>query len=134
MGVVAIGVKVFIVHGGHFNVGDDFEIGIDNWRKTFVCVVDEGGFGIRVLIENTVGGNNVMVWWFDWFVCLWDVIGEFDVGFCLDICYVHVGGEELVGVVECVCVIIGCVDLVYVNDSCDVFDFGADWYVNLGFG
>jgi len=62
------------------------------------------------------------------------VEGFEEVGFVFDICYVWVGGIELGLVVEKVCLIIGCIDFVYVNDSCDVFDFGVDWYVNFGVG
>ena len=61
----AIGAKGLIVHGGHINKGEDLEIGFDNWRKTFAYAAKEGGLGIRVLIENTAGGDNACVRRFD---------------------------------------------------------------------
>jgi deoxyribonuclease IV len=36
-----------IVHAGHLNMADDAELGIDNWRKTFQRVADDGGFPLR---------------------------------------------------------------------------------------
>jgi deoxyribonuclease-4 len=71
---------------------------------------------------------------FDRLAGLWDAIGEFGVGFCLDTCHAHAGGEELVGIVERVRAITGRVDLVHANDSRDAFDSGADRHANLGSG
>jgi deoxyribonuclease IV len=130
----AIGAKGLIVHGGHLNANDDPAIGFDNWRKTFSRAADEGGFGLPILIENTAGGNNAMVRRFDRLARLWDVIGEFGPGFCLDTCHAHAGGEELVGIVERVLAITGRIDLVHANDSRDEFDSGADRHANFGTG
>jgi deoxyribonuclease-4 len=133
-GAAAVGAKALIVHGGHLNAGDDPEIGIDNWRKTFARAADEGGLGIRVLIENTAGGNNAIARRFDRLARLWDAIGEFDVGFCLDTCHAHAGGEELLGIVDRVKAITGSVDLVHANNSRDAFGSGADRHANLQSG
>jgi deoxyribonuclease-4 len=130
----AIGAKGLIVHGGHLNANDDPAVGFDNWRKTFSRAADEGGFGLPILIENTAGGNNAMVRRFDRLARLWDVIGEFSPGFCLDTCHAHAGGEELVGIVERVLSITGRIDLVHANDSRDEFDSGADRHANFGTG
>jgi deoxyribonuclease-4 len=130
----AIGAKGLIVHGGHVNANDDPAVGFDNWRKTFSRAADEGGFGLPVLIENTAGGNNAMARRFDRLARLWDVIGEFGPGFCLDTCHAHAGGEELVGIVERVLAITGRIDLVHANDSRDEFDSGADRHANFGTG
>src|SRR5256714_10098504 len=54
----AVGAKGLIVHGGHIDKGEDLELGFDNWRKTFAYAAKSGGLGIRVLIENTAGGDN----------------------------------------------------------------------------
>jgi deoxyribonuclease IV len=129
-----IGAKGLIVHGGHLNAADDPAIGIDNWRKTFSRAADDGGFGLPVLIENTAGGNNAMVRRFDRLARLWDAIGEFGPGFCLDTCHAHAGGEELVGIVDRVLAITGRIDLVHANNSRDEFDSGADRHANFDSG
>ena len=130
----AVGARGLIVHGGHVNAGDDPEIGVDNWRKTFARAVDDGGFGLPILIENTAGGNNAMARRFDRLARLWDAIGEFDPGFVLDTCHAHAGGEELAGIVERVKAITGRVDLVHANNSRDAFDSGADRHANMADG
>ena len=56
------------------------------------------------------------------------------VGFCLDTCHAHAGGEELVGLVDRVKAITGRIDLVHANDSRDAFDSGADRHANFGDG
>ncbi|MDT4893797.1 MAG: deoxyribonuclease [Pseudonocardiales bacterium] len=131
----SVGAKGLIVHGGHLNAADDPAVGVDNWRKTFARVADEsGGFPLPVLIENTAGGNNAMARRFDRLAMLWDAVGEFGVGFCLDTCHAHAGGEELPGIVDRVLAITGRIDLVHANDSRDAFDSGADRHANLGAG
>ncbi len=129
-----IGAKGLIVHGGHVNAGDDPAIGCDNWRKTFARAGDEGGFGLPILIENTAGGTNAMARRFDRLARLWDAIGEFGPGFCLDTCHAHAGGEDLTGIVDRVLAITGRIDLVHANDSRDSFDSGADRHANFGSG
>jgi deoxyribonuclease-4 len=130
----SIAAKGLIVHGGHMNAADDPAVGFDNWRKTFSRAADEGGFGLPILIENTAGGNNAMARRFDRLAQLWDVIGDFDPGFCLDTCHAHAGGEELAGIVARVIAITGRIDLVHANDSRDEFDSGADRHANFGSG
>jgi deoxyribonuclease-4 len=130
-----IGAKALIVHGGHVNAGDDPAIGVDNWRKAFSRVADEsGGYPIQILIENTAGGTNAMARRFDRLARLWDAVGEFGVGFCLDTCHAHAGGEDLSGIVDRVKAITGRIDLVHANDSRDSFDSGADRHANFGSG
>src|ERR1700761_8867202 len=130
----AIGAKGLIVHGGHVNAGDDPAVGIDNWRKTFARQADEGGFPLPILIENTAGGNNAMARRFDRLAMLWDAVGEFGAGFCLDTCHAYAGGEDLVGIVERVKAITGRIDLIHANDSKGGFDSGQDRHDNLGSG
>ncbi|MCU1655755.1 MAG: end [Pseudonocardiales bacterium] len=127
----AIGAKGLVVHGGHLNAADDPDIGVDNWRKTVTRAHDEGGFPLPVLLENTAGGNNAMARRFDRLAQLWDAIGEFGVGFVLDTCHAHAGGEDLAGIVERVKAITGRIDLVHANNSRDAFDSGADRHANL---
>jgi deoxyribonuclease-4 len=130
----AVGAKALIVHGGHVLGGDDPEVGFDNWRKTFSRAADDGGFGLPILIENTAGGTNAMVRKFDRLARLWDAIGEFGPGFCLDTCHAYAGGEELLGIVERVTAITGRIDLVHANNSRDTFDSGADRHANFTAG
>jgi deoxyribonuclease-4 len=134
VGAAGLGAKGIIVHGGHLNAGDDPEIGYDNWRKTFAYAENDGGFALPVLIENTAGGDNAMARRFDRLARLWDAVGDFGVGFCLDTCHAHAGGEDLVGIVDRVRAITGRIDLVHANDSRDLFDSGADRHANIGSG
>jgi deoxyribonuclease-4 len=130
----AIGARGLIVHGGHVTKTDDPDVGFDNWRKAFAQAADKGGFPVRILIENTAGGDCAIARRFDRLARLWDAIGEYEPGFCLDTCHAHAGGEDLLGIVERVKAITGRVDLVHANDSRDGFDSGADRHANFGNG
>jgi deoxyribonuclease-4 len=130
----AIGAKGLIVHGGHVTGADDPAVGIDNWRKVFAQAAETGGFGLPILIENTAGGTHAMARHLDRIAQLWEVIGEYGPGFCLDTCHAHAGGEDLDGIVERVRAITGRVDLIHANDSRDSFDSGADRHTNFGTG
>jgi deoxyribonuclease-4 len=127
----AIGAVGLIVHGGHVTKGEDLQVGIDNWVKTFERMTAP----LPILIENTAGGDHAMARRFDALARLWDAIGHFDnVGFCLDTCHAHAGGEDLVDVVDRAKAITGRIDLVHANDSRDAFDSGADRHANIGAG
>ncbi|MGQ0466073.1 MAG: deoxyribonuclease IV [Sporichthyaceae bacterium] len=125
-----VGAAGLIVHGGHVLKGDDPAVGVENWRKTFERLESP----IPVLIENTAGGEQAMARTFEALARLWDVVGEFGAGFCLDTCHAHAGGEELAGIVERVLAITGRIDLVHANDSKDAFDSGRDRHENFGAG
>jgi deoxyribonuclease IV len=129
-----VGAAAVIVHGGHVLKADDPAIGFDNWRK---CI-DGLDMRVRLLIENTAGGDNAMARRLERIAGLWDAIGQAKggdtVGFCLDTCHAHAGGEELVGLVDRVKAITGRIDLVHANDSRDAFDSGADRHANFGEG
>jgi deoxyribonuclease IV len=130
----AIGARGLIVHGGHVGKDDDPEKGFDNWRKA-VAATD---LKLPLLIENTAGGENAMTRYLERIARVWDAISTaegFDqVGFCLDTCHAHAGGNDLATVVEDVVKITGRIDLVHCNDSRDEFDSGADRHANLGQG
>lgn len=130
----SIGAKGLIVHGGHVNKSDDPEKGFDNWRKA----VEATDLKIPLLIENTAGGDNAMARYLDRIGRVWDAISTaegFDmVGFCLDTCHAHAGGNPLDTVVDDVRRITGRIDLVHANDSRDAFDSGADRHTNFGVG
>jgi deoxyribonuclease-4 len=127
----SLGAAGLIVHGGHVAKGDDPALGVENWVKTFERMTCP----LPVLVENTAGGDLAMARRFDALGRLWDAVGGFDgVGFCLDTCHAHAGGEELVGVVDRVKALTGRIDLVHCNDSRDAFGSGADRHANLGAG
>ncbi len=130
----SIGAKGLIVHGGHVGEGDDLTAGFENWRKTFAYAQEQGGFPVPVLIENTAGGDNAMARTLERLARLWDALDGFDVGFCLDTCHAHAGGEELSGLVDRVKAITGRIDLVHCNNSRDAFGTGADRHANLDKG
>ncbi|MCW2833174.1 MAG: deoxyribonuclease [Nocardioides sp.] len=129
-----IGAKGLIVHGGHVNKGDDPSVGFDNWRKA----IDATDLKIPLLIENTAGGDNAMTRYLERIAGVFDAISACEqadmVGFCLDTCHAHAGGNALETVVGDVLAITGRIDLVHCNDSRDDFDSGADRHANLGAG
>jgi len=133
-GAAKVGAKGLIVHGGHVEKADGLAAGFDNWRKTFAYAADKGGFATPVLIENTAGGDNACARRFDALARLWDAVGEFEVGFCLDTCHAHAGGEDLLDIVDRVKAITGRIDLIHANNSRDGFDSGRDRHDNLAVG
>jgi deoxyribonuclease IV len=133
-GARTVGAKGLIVHGGHVNAGDDLAAGLDNWRKLFAYAAEQGGFDTPVLIENTAGGDNACARRLEQLARLWDAVGDYGAGFCLDTCHAHAGGEDLVDIVDRVKAITGRIDLVHANDSKDEFDSGRDRHDNLGSG
>ncbi|MEJ7833204.1 MAG: deoxyribonuclease IV [Nocardioides sp.] len=134
----SIGAKGLIVHGGHVDkAGDDAELlakGFDNWRKA----IEATDLKVPLLIENTAGGDNAMTRYLDRIGRVWEAISTADgfemVGFCLDTCHAHAGGNALETVVDDVRRITGRIDLVHCNDSRDEFDSGADRHANFGAG
>ena len=134
----SIGAKALIVHGGHVDRAGDLAVGFANWRKAFEYAARDGGLPIRILIENTAGGDNAMARHLDRIAGVWDAIssaeGADDVGFCLDTCHAWAGGIELGDAVEKLRGITGRIDLVHANDSRDTFGSGADRHTNFGQG
>jgi len=132
-----LGALGIVVHGGHVQKDDDPESGFGNWAKTF----ERWDPPLPVLIENTAGGDGAMARRVDRVARLWEVFEDrldpavlAKVGFCLDTCHAHAGGEDLATVVDRVKAATGRVDLVHCNDSRDEFDSGADRHANLGAG
>jgi deoxyribonuclease-4 len=130
----SIGAKGLIVHGGHVTDADDPAQGYDNWRKA----VEQTDLKLPLLIENTAGGGNAMTRYLERIAGVWDAIGSASqsdmVGFCLDTCHAHAGGNALETLVDDVRGITGRIDLVHANDSRDAFDSGADRHANFGAG
>jgi deoxyribonuclease IV len=127
----AIGAKALIVHGGHVTRNDDLATGFDNWRKALEYAAKAGGFPLPILIENTAGGDRACARRLDNLARLWDAIGDFELGFCLDTCHAFCGGEELTTLIDRVRAITGRVDLVHANGARDGFDSGRDRHANL---
>ena len=129
-----IGAKGLFVHGGHVGKEDDPGVGFDNWRKA----IEATDLKIPLLIENTAGGDNAMARHLDRIAGVWDAISSTEqrdqVGFCLDTCHAHAGGNPMETVVDDVLAITGRIDLVHANDSRDAFDSGADRHANFGQG
>ena len=134
----SIGAKGLIVHGGHVDkAGDSAELlakGFDNWRKA----VAQTDLKVPLLIENTAGGTNAMTRYLDRIGRVFDAIagaeGSEKVGFCLDTCHAHAGGNDLTTIIDDVLRVTGRIDLLHANDSRDAFDSGADRHTNLGAG
>src|SRR5690606_15548656 len=101
-----LGAFGLVVHGGHVRRGEDPQVGIDNWRKLFERAVDSP-FEVPILVENTAGGDGALAKDFDMLARLWDAIGEFGAGFCLDTCHAYSAGWDLDTAVEKVMSITG---------------------------
>lgn len=133
-GAAAIGAVGVIVHGGHVTADDDPAVGVDNWRK---CI-DGLKLPVPIFIENTAGGANAMARTLERIGQLWDVVrtcdNAADVGFCLDTCHAHAGGNDLDTIVDDIRSITGRIDVVHANDSRDAFNSGADRHASLGQG
>ncbi|WP_235737528.1 deoxyribonuclease IV [Nocardioides alcanivorans] len=133
-----IGAKGLVVHGGHVDkAAEDPELlatGFDNWRKA----IEATDLKLPLLIENTAGGDHAMTRHLDRIKQVWEAIaqaaGSDNVGFCLDTCHAHAGGNALETVVDDVRAITGRIDLVHANDSRDEFNSGADRHANFGNG
>ncbi|MGH3693972.1 MAG: deoxyribonuclease IV [Pseudonocardiaceae bacterium] len=126
-----IGAHGLVVHGGHLTKGEDPAQGFENWRKMFDRQSTEGGFATRILVENTAGGDNAMARRFDSLARLWDAIGDYDVGFCLDTCHAYAAGEDLLDAVDRIRAITGRIDLVHCNNSRDEFGSARDRHAPL---
>src|ERR671922_3111184 len=72
-----------IVHGGHAE--DGVRRGFMRWRKVF----EEIDSPVRILIENTAGGENAMTRYVDNVAELWGRLADFEVGYCFDTCHAH---------------------------------------------
>jgi deoxyribonuclease IV len=130
----AVGAIGLVVHGGHVTQGEDAAKGVDNWRKFVERQAGEGGFAVPVFIENTAGGDNAMARRFDALARLWEAVGEFGVGFCLDTCHAFAAGEDLVDIVDRAKAITGRIDLVHLNNSRDEFGSARDRHANVADG
>jgi deoxyribonuclease-4 len=65
---------------------------------------------------------------------LWDQVGEFGAGFCLDTCHAFAAGEDLTDIVDRAKAITGRIDLVHLNNSRDEFGSTRDRHANIAEG
>ncbi len=127
-----VGASGVVVHGGHVGDDEDVAVGFERWRKVFEYA--EGGWAVPLLIENTAGGGNAVTRELENYGPLWEEIGEFNVGVCLDSCHIWAGGGDLTEAVDLVRGLTGRVDLIHCNDSRDPFDSRRDRHAGLGSG
>lgn len=125
-----IAATAVVVHGGHVTGDAPQEEGIVRWRKA----LDSVDTDMKILIENTAGGDKAVARRVEWIGKLWAEIGEYGVGFVLDTCHSWAGGEPFDELVERIESHIGKIDLVHANDSKDPFDSRRDRHENLGHG
>jgi deoxyribonuclease-4 len=125
-----IGATAVIVHGGHVAAGEDLETGFQHW----VTSLERLETTVPIYLENTAGGDHAMARHFDVLARLWERIGGFGLGFCLDTCHAYAAGEELTDSVDRILAITGRIDLVHCNDSKDPHGSGRDRHENLGMG
>ena len=130
LGAEAVGAAGVIVHGGHVTADEDEKEGFVRWRKA----LDQLDSPVPLLLENTAGGNHAMARWLETIGRLWEHAADSRLGFCLDTCHFHAGGEDLDGIVDRVLAVTGRIDLVHANDSKDPAGSGRDRHENLGKG
>jgi deoxyribonuclease-4 len=126
----AVGAAGVVVHGGHIGDDEDLTVAWERWRKALESI----DLVVPVLIENTAGGGNAAVRRVDHYGPLWEVIGDLNVGVCLDTCHAWAAGEDLETVVDRVTAATGGIALVHCNDSRDPHDSRRDRHANLGEG
>ena len=117
-----------IVHAGHAE--DGVERGFRRWWKVF----DEMEPQVPIFIENTAGGDNAMGRKIEVISQLWEMLADFEVGFCFDTCHAHAGGEELGDAIERILSTVGRIDLVHANSSRDPAGSGRDRHANFDGG
>ncbi|HSG79674.1 MAG TPA: deoxyribonuclease IV [Acidimicrobiia bacterium] len=126
----AIDARGIVVHGGHIGDDEDMAEGFERWIKA----LDSVDIIVPILIENTAGGGNAIVRELDNYGPLWEAIGDYDVGVCLDTCHAWAAGEDLATAVDRIRALTGRIDLVHCNDSRDPLGSNRDRHANLGHG
>ncbi|MGH2768302.1 MAG: TIM barrel protein, partial [Actinomycetota bacterium] len=81
-----IGAAAVIVHAGYCEDGPGQ--GPIRWWKVF----EERAFPVRLLIENTAGGEHAVARSVEGLARLWERLDGFNVGFCFDTCHAHAAG------------------------------------------
>jgi deoxyribonuclease-4 len=126
----AIGAKGVIVHGGSVGPDEDVSVGYERWRKA----LDSFDVAVPILVENTAGRGNSVMQDLNHYGPLWEEIGGFDVGVCLDTCHTWASGADMENAVDLITGLVGGVALVHCNDSKDEAGSNRDRHENLGNG
>jgi deoxyribonuclease-4 len=126
----AIGAKGVIVHGGSVGEDEDVAVGFERWRKA----LESFDVSVPILVENTAGAGNSVMQDLHNYGPLWDEIGSFDVGVCLDTCHTWASGADMGTAVDLITGLVGGVALVHCNDSKDEAGSNRDRHENLGKG
>ena len=87
----AIGAKGVVVHGGSVGADENVEGGFERWRKA----MDSFDVEVPVLVENTAGKGNTVMQDLNNYGPLWEAIGDYNVGVCLDTCHTWAAGADL---------------------------------------
>lgn len=123
-----LGVKGIVVHGGQGGKGGSMEDAIRWWGE---CL-ERLNITVPLLIENTAGGNTAPGRSLESFTRLWEVIGEYNVGYCIDTCHAWAGEMGLENLHERLTKALGrAADLIHVNGSNDASGSGRDHHANL---
>jgi deoxyribonuclease-4 len=126
-----IGAKGVVVHGGSVGADEDVEVGFERWHKA----LDSFEAVVPVLVENTAGKGNTVMQDLNNYGPLWDAIGDYNVGVCLDTCHTWAAGADLETAVDLITGLTGQdIALVHGNDSRDEFDSHRDRHANFGEG
>jgi deoxyribonuclease-4 len=126
-----IGAKGVVVHGGSVGADEDVEVGFERWRKA----MDSFDAVVPVFVENTAGRGNTVMQDLNNYGPLWEAIGDFNVGICLDTCHTWAAGADLETAVDLITGLTGQnIALVHGNDSRDEFDSHRDRHANFGEG
>jgi deoxyribonuclease IV len=126
----AVGARGVIVHGGSVGEDEEVAVGFERWRKA----LESFDVAVPILVENTAGSGNSVMHDLHNYGPLWDEIGGFDVGVCLDTCHTWASGADLASAVDLITDLVGGVSLVHGNDSKDEAGSNRDRHENLGAG
>ncbi len=125
-----IGARGVVVHGGSVGPDEDQSVGFERWRKA----LDSFDVTVPVLVENTAGKGNSIMHDLENYGPLWDEIGGYNVGVCLDTCHAWASGADLDTAVDVILDATGGVALVHANDSRDEAGSHRDRHANFGEG
>lgn len=125
-----IGARGVVVHGGSVGPDEDQSVGFERWRKA----LDSFDVTVPVLVENTAGKGNSIMHDLENYGPLWEEIGSYNVGVCLDTCHAWASGADLESAVDVISAAAGGVALVHANDSKDEAGSHRDRHANFGEG
>ena len=126
----AFGAAGVIVHGGSVEDDEDLAVGFERWRKA----LDSFDVAVPILVENTEGSGNTVMQDLNNYGPLWEAIGDYDVGVCLDTCHAWAAGAAMDGAVDLISGLTGGIALVHANDSRDAAGSNRDRHESLGYG